>query len=151
MRAMTGFPMSQEMRRRRAVLLARWKQELSDAEELQMHSQLAALQANDPDNDEIPLTKWRLALANRYASADRLKTVGYNAYLKSDHWLHTRTDAIIRAGGRCERCNVMPINESLQVHHLTYERIGEELPTDLMVLCSTCHMSIHASGIGDQS
>lgn len=27
----------------------------------------------------------------------------------------------------------------LHVHHRTYERLGEELPEDLVVLCEVCH------------
>ena len=32
----------------------------------------------------------------------------------------------------------------MQLHHLTYERVGEELLSDLTPLCSTCHAMIHA-------
>ena len=31
----------------------------------------------------------------------------------------------------------------LHVHHLTYKRLGDELPSDLMVLCETHHKEQH--------
>lgn len=42
-----------------------------------------------------------------------------------------------RAGGRCERCSRK--TRRLEVHHLTYERFGRELLTDLQALCKPCH------------
>jgi 5-methylcytosine-specific restriction endonuclease McrA len=30
-------------------------------------------------------------------------------------------------------------NVSLQVHHITYARLGNELPSDLLVVCFDCH------------
>jgi hypothetical protein len=32
----------------------------------------------------------------------------------------------------------------LQIHHLTYKRIFNELPSDLQALCFPCHEWIHA-------
>jgi hypothetical protein len=40
---------------------------------------------------------------------------------------------------RCERCGSPGDARSLEVHHLTYERLGRELPEDLMVVCWPCH------------
>ncbi|MGH2369964.1 MAG: hypothetical protein ACRDI2_17430 [Chloroflexota bacterium] len=30
-----------------------------------------------------------------------------------------------------------------EVHHLTYERLGDELPEDLAALCAPCHRGAH--------
>lgn len=69
----------------------------------------------------------------------------YEAYLASSAWKVKRENAIARAGGRCERCH-FPFTSfeeefvcELQVHHLTYERLGKEKPSDLMVVCIACH------------
>lgn len=40
----------------------------------------------------------------------------------------------------CERCGILP---GVQLHHLTYERIGSERPEDLQLLCKACHEFIH--------
>ncbi len=39
----------------------------------------------------------------------------------------------------CARCGRIKSAANLQVHHLTYERLGNELPSDLQVLCHACH------------
>jgi hypothetical protein len=66
----------------------------------------------------------------------------YRKYLESEAWKKLRVQAIRRAGGRCQLCNVEA--RSLQVHHRTYERIGCELLDDLTVLCAPCHRKHHA-------
>jgi len=72
-----------------------------------------------------------------------LKLMNYKDYLKTPEWQEKRHDALISAGGTCQRCGKY---KDLQVHHLTYERRGEELPEDLMVLCQDCHMKEHGFG-----
>jgi len=64
----------------------------------------------------------------------------YHAYLSSAGWRQRRNAALVRAERRCEICP----NPASQVHHLTYARVGCELPNDLMALCSECHKFIHA-------
>ena len=64
----------------------------------------------------------------------------YQAYLSSDSWRVRREATIQNANGVCECCEYFPAN---QAHHITYERIGHELPSDLMAVCSFCHGLIH--------
>lgn len=64
----------------------------------------------------------------------------YRAYLKSPHWLALREKKLREASYRCQVCNS---DKLLQVHHRTYERIGQELLTDLTVLCEKCHSKHH--------
>lgn len=61
-------------------------------------------------------------------------------YLHSKHWRKTRNKALVKANFRCEQCGS---NQRLQVHHLTYKRLGNEAQGDLKVLCSNCHRYIH--------
>jgi hypothetical protein len=61
-------------------------------------------------------------------------------YLRSEHWRETRAAALERAEHRCQVCNSA---KQLDVHHRTYERLGEERPADLTVLCRTCHDRHH--------
>jgi 5-methylcytosine-specific restriction endonuclease McrA len=72
-------------------------------------------------------------------------------YLFSEHWSRFRNTVLEtqRASlGRniCERCpegaNQRVANE-LHIHHLTYERLGEERLEDVEVLCRDCHDKIH--------
>lgn len=52
--------------------------------------------------------------------------------------------ALERAEKRCQVCNTD--ERTLHVHHRTYERVGAELPTDLIVLCDACHGVFHREG-----
>lgn len=64
-------------------------------------------------------------------------------YLKSDHWRRMRRLALEDADHRCAVCNA---TEHLDVHHRTYERLGNERLTDLLVLCRSCHDIFHQNG-----
>lgn len=64
----------------------------------------------------------------------------YKNYLKDDLWKKRRKKALFRAGYRCSRCGA---TRNLDVHHLTYARIGAEDEDDLVVLCRRCHAAEH--------
>lgn len=67
----------------------------------------------------------------------------YAVYLNSPEWGRKRREALDRAGGKCERCTE---TENLEVHHITYDRLGYERPQDLQVLCNPCHAAEHGRG-----
>lgn len=67
----------------------------------------------------------------------------YHEYLLSPEWKARRDERVKASGGRCQVCNRA---EKLNVHHRTYERIGDELPDDLFVLCEECHHLFHQNG-----
>jgi 5-methylcytosine-specific restriction endonuclease McrA len=60
----------------------------------------------------------------------------YVQHLSSDAWKDIRAAALERAGWRCQRCHS---RGPLEVHHLTYERLGNEADSDLQALCGACH------------
>lgn len=64
----------------------------------------------------------------------------YLAYLNSADWRSKRNKAIRKARFRCQRCGE---KRDLQAHHLTYDRLGHELASDIEVVCRTCHESEH--------
>jgi hypothetical protein len=64
----------------------------------------------------------------------------YNFYLKSDAWKLKRRKVRDRCGGVCEGCRDHPVT---QVHHLTYEHVGNELLYELVGLCDACHERAH--------
>jgi hypothetical protein len=72
---------------------------------------------------------------------DELRSMPYWHYLKTPEWRRTRAAALVRADDACS-LDVTHTN-NLEVHHRTYERIGEELVTDLVVLCHSCHRLHH--------
>jgi hypothetical protein len=80
--------------------------------------------------------RWRPVAAAAGAVRDDPR---YVAYLKSPEWAARRDAALAHAGGTCERCGA-PARE---VHHLTYERVGAELPDDLIARCPGGHRRAH--------
>jgi hypothetical protein len=64
----------------------------------------------------------------------------YEVYLTTEHWRKTRERKLAQVDNCCENC---PRVDSLEVHHLTYVRLGEELTEDLRVLCPICHREAH--------
>jgi 5-methylcytosine-specific restriction endonuclease McrA len=70
----------------------------------------------------------------------------YYCYINSSHWEIVRKRKLksIHPPNTCERCGVE--TRFLEVHHLTYVRLGEEKLDDLMVLCMDCHKgTVHTS------
>ena len=61
-------------------------------------------------------------------------------YLYSKHWRETRVRKLKDVGYKCEKCQQ---RGRLDVHHLTYARIGREKMSDLQVLCRPCHEKEH--------
>lgn len=70
----------------------------------------------------------------------QLKRLPYQEYLQTEHWQQKRKFALNRANNRCMICYS---NGLLNVHHRTYERIGEEMPSDVIALCEKCHGIFH--------
>jgi 5-methylcytosine-specific restriction endonuclease McrA len=65
----------------------------------------------------------------------------YVDYLETPEWDQMRQTALFVADYRCQVCN--RDDETLDVHHRTYERLGQELLEDLFVLCRSCHLTYH--------
>jgi 5-methylcytosine-specific restriction endonuclease McrA len=72
----------------------------------------------------------------------QLARLPYQQYLRTPHWQAMRKRALLRAGFQCKRCEVR--GQRLDVHHLSYDRLGRELESDLTVLCELCHAGEHA-------
>jgi hypothetical protein len=65
--------------------------------------------------------------------------INYDNYIQSTTWREKATKAKERVGWRCQVCNRHKDEITLDAHHRTYERLGEELPEDITVLCRDCH------------
>ena len=65
-------------------------------------------------------------------------------YMASREWGLKKRRVRERSGGRCERCEVRPHEET---HHRSYERFGFERLDDLVGVCRPCHAFL--SGILD--
>lgn len=69
----------------------------------------------------------------------RESQVRYQDYLRSKEWDQRRREALERRS----KCWICSSDENLQVHHLTYERLGHEYLEQLETLCDTCHRGVH--------
>ena len=65
----------------------------------------------------------------------------YGEYLRSQHWQNVRRKRLSLDGYKCVICGG---GENLNVHHLTYERRGNEnIEEDVVTLCHPCHAMLH--------
>lgn len=69
----------------------------------------------------------------------------YERALASPHWAHLKSNAIKESDGHCTGCSQR--RNKLHLHHLTYERLGHELPEDVTLLCQGCHRMVHDKDI----
>lgn len=109
----------------------------------------------------IPLTHWiyllpldklvklryglAVSLEDKAEFRRKLKSLGYdsyNSYLKSDYWASVRRRYFEKYPAK--RCHKCASAVDIQLHHKTYDRLGEELLTDFNVLCRACHQQLHA-------
>lgn len=75
----------------------------------------------------------------------------YDDYLRSEWWSDTRrkfldSEYVTRLGNSplCSVCGRPGCwSVPLQVHHKTYQNLGNELMTDLLLVCIDCHYKIH--------
>ena len=84
------------------------------------------------------------AASSEAPRADRLaelRAMSYRDYLRTPEWRRTRAAALVRGGHSCSLD--VTHGDELEVHHRTYERLGEELASDLVVLCKPCHRLHH--------
>jgi phage terminase large subunit GpA-like protein len=66
--------------------------------------------------------------------------INYYSYIKSPEWYKRRYGALMRAGRKCQVCGSQ---QSLQIHHNSYQHLGNEPASDLICLCEQCHRLFH--------
>lgn len=67
----------------------------------------------------------------------------YQRHITSKKWQRFKRRVKLSRGECCERCGAASVG--LEVHHVTYERLGNELPSDVLVLCHRCHLEADAA------
>ena len=63
----------------------------------------------------------------------------YREYVFSKEFARRKRERIKAADSCCERCGNVQSAQYLTLHHLTYERLGNERDEDLQLLCRDCH------------
>jgi hypothetical protein len=64
----------------------------------------------------------------------------YQCYLLSEQWKTRRSAVMARDNHMCQYCG----GEATEVHHLTYENIGNEPLEELIAICRMCHEDQHS-------
>ena len=64
----------------------------------------------------------------------------YDGYLLTDAWRTKRAQVLKRDNGLCQGCLK---HQATQVHHLTYDHVGDELLFELASICDECHERAH--------
>jgi 5-methylcytosine-specific restriction endonuclease McrA len=82
---------------------------------------------------------WRERDAERRLQEEQWRQ-GYETYLLSPEWDDKRRRVLEREGGICEGCRKRP---ATQVHHETYQNVGNEPLFELRAVCRVCHQAIH--------
>lgn len=71
----------------------------------------------------------------------------YSTYLQSEHWQRVRSKYKQRSRKTRKdkriTCKLCSSFKPIDVHHLTYARVGRELAGDVMGLCRSCHNLAH--------
>ena len=70
----------------------------------------------------------------------------YKEYLQTQLWQTTRKRALRNADFSCQICKSI---EGLEVHHNTYERLGRELNSDMLVVCNGRALSLRGLSARD--
>ena len=71
----------------------------------------------------------------------------YKKYIASPAWRRKRDQVIARDKGKCVWCGA----EGKQVHHKTYDNIGRESLSDLVLLCNKCHNTAHPNRVSSDN
>jgi hypothetical protein len=72
--------------------------------------------------------------------AKKLRRIKYKEYLKSKKWRDFKNALLKARGNCCEKCGQV---KPLDAHHMTYKRLFNELPEDILLVCRPCHQKIH--------
>lgn len=64
----------------------------------------------------------------------------YESHLRSEKWRDICRRVAERDKGLCQGCRQ---RSGVHVHHLTYDRMGDEMLFDLVLVCRECHEKIH--------
>lgn len=70
-------------------------------------------------------------------------SITYQEYLASEHWQQVRRHKGLYQRHLCKLCGKSNDETLLNLHHLTYRRMGKERGDDTAWLCGDCHRIVH--------
>lgn len=99
--------------------------------------------------DDEHFTEWKqhkndesneLYEQKKYYNYKQSRQYIYDQYIHSHTWRSLREAILKRDSYTCQKCKKA---KAIQVHHLTYIRLGNEDFKDLISVCIPCHEKIH--------
>lgn len=84
------------------------------------------------------LRVWKEGLKKK--NKRRLRIEKYKKYIKSFKWKKRKEAYFEKCMAICFTCSN---TEDIQLHHLHYKTVGYESDSDLIPLCSSCHIEFH--------
>lgn len=66
--------------------------------------------------------------------------ISYDKYINSDEWTNLKDNYFLTHEKICSACGSL---SSIDLHHMTYDRLGNEKDIDLIPLCDICHDQYH--------
>lgn len=88
-----------------------------------------------------PLTRDSLREKPAKKRVDEKAMPKYHLYMASKKWRKRCKDFYDKYGRACAVCGT---SESLNIHHMAYTHLGNELDEELAVLCELHHKEFHA-------
>ena len=97
--------------------------------------------------DLLEKQSYELYAKKRDAYSDKVREIQkakwrdfYGDYISSAEWLNKRQLVLKRDNNICQACL---INKAEEVHHKTYDNLGNEFMFELISVCKKCHDRIH--------
>lgn len=69
-----------------------------------------------------------------------MSAIEKQTYMQSPEWKALKLATLQRDNNQCVTCNS---KANLQLHHIAYKKLGEELPNHVCILCNSCHEELH--------
>lgn len=92
-----------------------------------------------------PYNKFQIIKVTEYSHvnaprAEKPTKTKYQDYMQTAAWREKRSERLEMDGYCCALCGD---KNDLEVHHLTYDRLGNESMEDLITVCHSCHEMLH--------
>jgi hypothetical protein len=98
--------------------------------------------------DELSLGNARVVVIGNAFGGERnpaFAGLAYGDYLRTPHWQAMRKLKLLRSFHICQNQGCGTARGPMEIHHLTYDRLGWEREADLIVLCHACHAREHGA------
>ena len=93
----------------------------------------------------LPITKTTIEVAQFDAQKIKNTDIKGNEYQQGEQmgFWNVREYVLARDGHKCVHCKGKSKDSILNVHHLESRKVGGNSPSNLVVLCETCHKAYH--------